>query len=696
MNRLQHETSPYLLQHADNPVDWYPWGEEALQKARAEDKPILLSVGYSACHWCHVMAHESFEDDATAEIMNDLFVNIKVDREERPDLDDIYMRATQIFQQGRGGWPMTVFLTPDARPFHAGTYYPPQPRHGMPSFTEVMQAVSDAYNTRRDEVEQSAAQVAEMLQNDAIASATGLVNAGESEFDTAFLEAAAEKLSARPDMIYGGLHTGQPKFPGPMNLDFLLRHSTVSDDKRFANLVGFTLERMARGGIYDQLGGGFARYSVDNRWLVPHFEKMLYDNAQLARVYIHAFQAMGDDYFARIAHEILDYVAREMRDDNGGFYSTQDADSEGEEGKFYVWRADEVRAALRTATGMDETTIQAILDVFGVTPGGNWEGKSILTLAEWPADVAPRYDLPVENFEAQVAQARQVLYAKRAERVWPGRDEKMLAAWNGMMLAAYAEAARVFPAKRETYTAIARANAEFILGPLSQEDGRLYRSHKDGISKINAYLEDYAGVIDGLLELYQTTFETRWFSEARRLADHVLAHFGHEGGGFYDTSDDHEQLVARPRNLQDNATPSGNTQMAYNLLRLTAYTGDARYEEAVLPVYRSLREAMAQYPSAFGLGLSGLFLLVHRPVEVAVVGAWDAAQPLLDVAQREQFQPRVVSAWAGENQGDVATPELLAYRMMRGDVPTVYVCQNFTCAMPVTVAEDVARLLDEA
>lgn len=677
MNRLQHETSPYLLQHADNPVDWYPWGAEALAKARQEDKPILLSIGYSACHWCHVMAHESFEDKSTADMMNEYFINIKVDREERPDLDDIYMKATQIFNQGHGGWPMTVFLTPDGKPFHAGTYYPKEPRYGMPSFQMVMQAVMDAYRNKRDRVEDSATRIVEVLQSESIARASD----ADQRLNPSLLERAARQLVARADDVHGGLHTGQPKFPNPMNLDYLLRYYAHTRNADVLKAITFTLEKMARGGIYDQIGFGFHRYSVDERWLVPHFEKMLYDNSQLARVYLHAYQVTQNPFFAEICQQILTYVEREMLDSSGGFYSTQDADSEGEEGKFFLWTPDEFRTVLQGK--LPDETISALMNYWDVTRSGNFEGKNILHVeAENPA------------LNDSIQAARDLLFAAREKRIKPGRDEKMLAAWNGMMLAAYAEAARVFSEKRETYTQTARRNAEFLLSSLSMPDGRLYRTHKNGESKLNGYLEDYACVIDGLLELYQTTFEPRWFTEAQRLADHVLAHFqAEDGGGFYDTSDDHETLVARPRSLMDNAVPGGNNLMAYNLVRLGAYTGQPEYEAAALTIFRQVLDAVEQYPSAFGTALTAIDFLVRRAVEVAIIGDPEN-RAVLDALQKP-FRPRVITALASDDQGEHARPPLLAHRTRRSQQTTIYICQNFTCAAPVYTVEAMEKLLHE-
>jgi hypothetical protein len=696
MNRLQYETSPYLLQHANNPVDWYAWGDAAFEKAHAEDKPILLSIGYSACHWCHVMEHESFEDEETAALMNELFVSIKVDREERPDIDDIYMQATLIFTGGHGGWPMTVFLTPDGRPFHAGTYFPPEPRYGMPSFQQILYAANDAYLNRRAQLEESATQVASALQQN-MGIPTGINQSGIG-LNVELLNTATQKLVQQADKTYGGLHTGQPKFPSPMNLDYLLRQYTQNPNKAILDTVTFTLRKMAHGGIYDQIGGGFHRYSVDQRWLVPHFEKMLYDNAQLARVYLHAYQITNDQFFASIVHDILTYIEREMLDPCGGFYSTQDADSEGEEGKFYVWSFEEIHAVLNEHFSENEAA--AYLDLFDITQEGNFEGHNIPNLSEEIDEVAASHALSSADLEKVVAIARPILYQHRDQRIKPSRDEKMITAWNGMMLAAFAEAARVL--YNADYQKIAEANANFLLTELSVDDGRLYRTHKrhenGGESKLNAYLEDYANVIDGLLELYQTSFDERWFNEAQRLTDYVLEHFADaEGAGFYDTSDQHEALIARPRSLQDNATPTGNNLIAFNLLKLAAYTGEAKYEKAAVGVLDQLTAAMREYSSAFGVALSATFLLVNRPIEVAIIGelVQDETLDFLAIIQ-QPFRPRVITALSPSDQNDEASPMLLAHRTIRNNLPTVYVCQNFTCAAPVNTAGEVQGLLENA
>src|SRR3712207_4865467 len=534
-NRLAQETSPYLLQHKDNPVDWYPWGEDALERAREEDKPILLSVGYSACHWCHVMERESFEDEETARIMNEHFVNIKVDREERPDIDSIYMSAVQALTR-HGGWPMTVFLTPDGAPFYGGTYFPPAPRGGLPSFQQVLLSLADAYADRRDDVMRSAQSVREYLQ-----AATGAAMP-KAAVGVELLDGAAASLLSQLDRRFGGFG-GAPKFPQAMNLEVLLRHYHRTGDLGALSGVELTLRHMANGGIYDQLGGGFARYSVDQYWLVPHFEKMLYDNALLSRLYLEAYQATGDPFYWRIAEESLDYVVRDMTSPEGGFYSAEDADSEGEEGKFYVWTQAEIRAVL------DEEEARLAERYWDVTERGNFEGKSILYVPRPLEAVAAEFGLPPEGLWERIEGIRSKLFAAREERVRPGRDEKILAAWNGLMLRSFALAARILD--REDYGEVARRNATFLLEGL-RVDGRLRRSYKDGQARFNGYLEDYAMAADGLVALYEATFETRWLAEAAHLADAILELFWEEGSrAFYDTPADHEELVTRPRDVYD-------------------------------------------------------------------------------------------------------------------------------------------------
>ena len=688
MNRLQHEDSPYLLQHADNPVDWYPWGDEAFQSARLRDVPVLLSVGYSACHWCHVMAHESFEDEATARIMNELFVNVKVDREERPDVDDIYMQAVQAIA-GQGGWPMTVFLLPDGRPFYGGTYFPTMPRGGLPSFAQLMGAISDAYRNKRDLLEKQADNLHQALRRDVI----GIGREDDRGLTAELLTDAARRMLDGMDRDVGGFGTA-PKFPNPISLEFLLRHYARAKDNEALELVCLTLRNMARGGIYDQVGGGFARYSVDAGWLVPHFEKMLYDNAQLSRVYLHAWQITGDSFFRTIAEDIYDYILREMTAPEGGFFSATDADSEGEEGKFFVWTIDEVREALAPLDDQLPRALEIAIAYFGLSELGNFEGSNILTIPEEPLDVAEALGLSSQELRDAITRIRARLYNVRGERIPPALDDKILTSWNGLMLASLAEAARVLA--RQDYLDAAKIAGTFLLENMVEERGRLYRTHKAGRSKLNAYLEDYANAIDGLLELYQLTFEERWFIEARRLANLALDNFAAADGGFYDTSDDHEDLIVRPRNLQDNVTPSGNAMLAKQLLRLAAYTGAARYDNAARAVLKILTDAMRQYPQAFAESLNATDALVSGIIEVAVAGDRDSeeARAIFALLNRP-FRPNMVTASA---RGDVDEHEsipLLSHRKMLEDRTTVYVCRHFACRLPVTTAAELDAVLQE-
>lgn len=689
MNRLKNETSPYLLQHADNPVDWHPWGEEAFSIARQQDKPVLLSVGYSACHWCHVMAHESFEDPATARMMNELFVNVKVDREERPDVDDIYMQAVQALVQ-RGGWPMTVFLLSDGRPFYGGTYYPPAPRHGLPSFRQVMQAVHKAYQNQRAVLETQADQIHRALNRDAL----GIGRQDEDGLTIDLLARAAKKMMSGLDRVHGGFG-GQPKFPNPISLEFLLRYYARSGDEQALRAVSFTLRQMARGGIYDQIGGGFARYSVDAMWLVPHFEKMLYDNAQLSRLYLHAWQITGEPFFRTIAEDICDYILREMTAPAGGFYSATDADSEGEEGKFFVWTIDELRAALAPLEKRIPNAAQIAIEYFGLTAAGNFEGANILHQPHDPPLAAAQFNLTPTALQEAIAAIKTQLYEVRRRRVPPALDDKILTSWNGLMLASLAETARVL--RRGDYAAAAERAGDFLLKAMTDDRGRLYRSHRQGQSKLNGYLEDYANMIDALLEMYQLAFDEKWFVEACRLADTVLARFAAKDGGFYDTSDDHETLIVRPRNLQDNVTPSGNAMMAKQLLRLAAYTGETRYDQAARGILKLLTDAMAQYPQAFAESLNATDMLVAGIDEVAVVGHPDAddTQAILD-ALRRPFRPNVITALTPRDVEEHPTIPLLSHRGLKAGQATAYVCRRFVCQLPVTSAAETAALLDRA
>ncbi len=680
-NRLISETSPYLLQHAENPVDWHPWGPEAFERARGEDKPIFLSVGYSACHWCHVMEHESFEDDATAALMNRHFVAIKVDREERPDVDAIYMDAVQALTQ-HGGWPMSVFLTPDGVPFYGGTYFPDKARFGMPSFTEVLIRIAELWETSRGDIlEAGAGLTAAMKQEHASAAGPGRVADGAGTLD-----AALRSLSRSFDAAHGGWG-GAPKFPQPTVVEFVLRRSQATGDEHLLSMVTQTLDAMARGGIYDQLGGGFHRYATDAVWLVPHFEKMLYDNAQLARLYLHAWQVTGDESYRRVVTETLDYVAREMRDEGGGFFSAQDADSEGAEGAFFVWTPAEIRAVADHACADPAGDTALFMAAFGVEPGGNFEGKSILYAAQDHAEVARRHGMSAAEAEARLENLRGALFESREQRVKPGLDDKVLASWNGLMLAAFAEAARVLG--RDDYLAIAEKNAAFVLAQMCTADGRLLRTWKGGRAKLNGYLEDYAHYADGLLELYQTTFAPRWFHAARDLGDAILAHFADPAGGFFDTSDDHEALLLRPKGIQDGAVPSGGAMAASVLLRLAEYTGEGRYADAAEGALAAQQPLMARAPHGLAHWLAALDFMLAPPQGLAVVG--DSPGALLAVA-RARYRPNLVVA-AGPSGEDLGIALLDGREALDGKA-TAYLCRQFSCERPVAAPEDLAALLD--
>ncbi|MEQ1923575.1 MAG: thioredoxin domain-containing protein, partial [Pyrinomonadaceae bacterium] len=639
-NRLIDETSPYLLQHAHNPVDWYPWGAEAFERATAEDKPVLVSIGYSACHWCHVMEHESFEDPAVAAVQNEHFINIKVDMEERPDVDQIYMNFVQL-TTGRGGWPMNVFLTPDKRPFFGGTYFPPQPRYGMPSWQQILVSIAEAYKNKRDELETSANNIVSELQR------MSVVEAATGTLSQDMLDAAQASFVRTFDTVNGGFG-GAPKFPAAMSLEFLLRYHHRTGDDMALSIVTHSLDKMANGGIYDQLGGGFHRYTVDAIWLVPHFEKMLYDNAQLARVYLHAYQVTGNEFYKRIAVETLEYIRREMLDTSGGFYSTQDADSEGEEGKFFVWSVDEIEEILG-----DEA--KAFCEYFDVTASGNFEGSNILNIKN-PVATAPGSD------------SRKKLFDIREKRIKPGRDEKVLTAWNGLMLATFADAAAVLDS--EDYLNIAKRNAEFILNQL-QKDGRLLRTWKEGNAKLNGYVEDYANVADGLIVLYQVSGEAKYLSEAKRLADLMITEFWDEdNGGFFFTSNDHEELVVRNKDFYDNATPSGNSVAADVLLRLAKLTGDDKYERFAVTVLRLAASQIKRHPQGFGRALSALEFHLGKTKEIVVIGE-KGSEIEMDILRR--YLPDAVIILSSDVEADEYAIPLVKDRGMVDGKPAVYV-----------------------
>jgi uncharacterized protein len=636
MNRLAQETSPYLLQHADNPVDWYAWGDDAFERARAEDRPILLSIGYSACHWCHVMEHESFEDDETARLMNERFVNVKVDREERPDVDALYMDAV-VALTGHGGWPMTVFLTPDGEPFFGGTYFPPEPRHGMPAFADVLTAVSDLYRERRAAAASSARQLVDAI------TASSEVRPSTDPLTDGLLGDAARALRRQFDPEWGGFG-GAPKFPPAVSLEFLLRQHLRGDDDALP-MVAKTLDAMAAGGMYDLLGGGFHRYSVDRRWLIPHFEKMLYDNALLASTYLHAWVVTGEERYRRVTEETLDYVLRELALPEGGLASAQDADTDGVEGLTFTWTAEE---------GAPEELLQPFE-----------EGRSII-----------RGDLDQE--------LRRRLWEVREERPKPARDDKAIASWNGLALAALAEAGR--RVERDDFLDAARRIGEFILGPLSNGEGRLLRSYRDGRAKHTGFLEDYADVAHGLLELHVATGELRWLEEANRLARLAVELFGDdEHGGFFRTPEHGERLIARQKAFDDNPTPSGNSMLAHVLLRLARIYGDDELEQRAVGVFRLIAHGLARAPQAFGHALCALDLHFSPPHELAVAGPPDSEVARAALAR---FEPNTVVA---VGPSDVV-PLLRGKELVDGR-PAVYLCERFACQAPVVDADKLSGTL---
>jgi len=673
-NALANETSPYLVQHAHNPVDWHPWGQEALSRAKKEDKPILLSIGYSACHWCHVMEHESFEDEETARLMNENFINIKVDREERPDLDAIYMAALQL-TTGSGGWPMTIFLTPDQVPFYCGTYFPREERYGMPSFRKVLLGVARAYREQRNVLQNDAeAVLAELQKMDThTLAASGL--------EPAVLDSAASALTSNYDSRNGGFGRA-PKFPPSMALSFLMRSYLRSGESRYLEIVTQTLTKMSCGGMYDQIGGGFHRYSVDAEWLVPHFEKMLYDNALLSRAYLDGWLLTKDLSFRRVAEEILDYVVREMTSPEGGFYSSQDADSEGKEGEFFLWTYAEVKSLL------GEEKADLFSRYYGISPQGNFEGKNILHIPRSAELVARLNNVSEPDLDAVVREGRRRLFEEREARVKPDRDEKILTAWNGLMLRSFAEASNSLD--REDYRRVAVRNAEFLLSNLLRDE-QLLRSYKDGQARFNGYLDNYACLTDGLISLYESTFDPRWIGDALRIAELMISKFRDpQGKGFYFTSGDHESLIHRPKEFIDNATPSGNSVAAFALLRLWKLTGDRRWSECAIPILESMAGPMERQPSAFPHLLCALDFYLGRANEIALIG--DPRENRTRTLLKEiycRYLPNKVLACGTDGR-----LFLLKDRPQINGLPTAYVCENFRCRFPVTDALDLSKILD--
>jgi uncharacterized protein YyaL (SSP411 family) len=678
-NRLIHETSPYLLQHAHNPVDWYAWGEDAFEKAKAEDKPILLSIGYSACHWCHVMERESFENEAIARLMNELFVNIKVDREERPDLDEIYMSAVQMLT-GRGGWPMTVFLTPDRKPFYGGTYFPPEDRGGMPGFPRILKGVNQAYRERPADVEKSVTQILNALQRMSKSAETGQV------FSKTIIAEGAAKVAQAYDVDNGGL--GQaPKFPNAGVYELFLRHYHRSKSARYLEMVTHTLTKMACGGIYDHLGGGFHRYSVDAKWLVPHFEKMLYDNAQLVRIYAHAYKITGEPLFKSVVDESLTYLLREMLQPEGGFYSTQDADSEGEEGKFFVWTEGEVMGIL----GEDDGAI--FCRIYDVSEAGNFEDKNILHPILTLDQASKYFRKKSSEIEWIIAKAKQKLFGEREKRIKPFRDEKIITAWNGLMLSGLAEAIKISP--QPLFIDAAKRTIDFIFAKCFR-DGLLLHSYKDGQAKLLGFLDDYAFTAIGLLDMYEALFDASALERAIALGGIMLRDFWDEkGGGFFSTGVSHEKLISRAKPIFDASIPSGNAMATQLLLRLYHMTGDDRYNQHAERVLRSYYDAMESQPFGFAHLLCALDFYLEKAKEVVVVG--ERGEPRVDellMKIHSVYQPNMTIQLASPSEPLENRSPLLRGKSQVGGNPTVYVCQNYTCSAPATSWDELRPLIE--
>lgn len=679
-NHLTNENSPYLLQHASNPVDWYPWGDEALEKARLQGKPIFLSIGYAACHWCHVMAHESFEDPETAEILNRDFVCIKVDREQRPDLDSIYMQATTALT-GSGGWPMSVFLTPDLRPFYAGTYFPNIRRHGLPAFIEVLGAVADAWRDDRQNIEGIASNVERSLKS-----------ASETERGTApnrkQLEAATTRLLQSYDWEHGGWGAA-PKFPQPMAIEYLLRQaSALGETTPPLSAALHALRAMARGGMYDVVGGGFSRYSTDINWHVPHFEKMLYDNAQLARTYLHAWQITREPFFKRIFTETLDFVERELACADGGFYSSLDADSEGQEGKFYLWTADEILRAIR-----DPALLQVFSSAYGVTNHGDSQDGIILQRALDDGTLAAKFKIAEPDVELILASCHKALLGARGARVRPSTDDKVLASWNGLMLRAYAEAAAAVddPARSQQYLSAATRSAAFLLHQM-RPDGHLRRTWRKGQTGNEVFLEDYGAVILALIQLYQVDFNNVWYAEARDLAEEMLERFAAPEGGFYDTPRDGAPILLRPRDLQDSASPSGGAMAVEALLYLADLDGSKRYRAAADAALAQVTELASMHPTAFAHWLSAEDRALSGGLQIAILHPASPVPRSMLAIVRQRFRPNAVLA-ASAFPPTADAPRLLLDRGLMDSGTTAFVCRDFVCKLPVTTPEQLADQL---
>jgi uncharacterized protein YyaL (SSP411 family) len=678
-NRLINETSPYLLQHAHNPVDWHAWGDEAFEKARAENKPILLSIGYSACHWCHVMERESFENEEIAALMNELFVNIKVDREERPDLDEIYMNAVQMMT-GRGGWPMTMFLTPEGKPFYGGTYFPPEDRYNVPGFPKILRGVANAYHKQPQDVENSVKEILARLER-----MSRSVESAEP-FEPDIIVRGAEQLMQAHDSQHGGF--GQaPKFPNAGVFELFLRAYHRSKNRRFLDVIAFTLTKMADGGIYDHLGGGFHRYSVDEKWLVPHFEKMLYDNAQLVRIYAQVYRITGEPQFKRVVEETVDYILREMLQPEGGFYSTQDADSEGVEGKFFVWSPEELKRIL----GEDKAEIFARM--YDVSEQGNFENENILHPILTPEQASKYFNLGIDHILSLVAEAKQKLFAEREKRIKPFRDEKLITAWNGLMLSGLAEAIEI--TGNEEYQRAAMRSVKFIFSKMFR-DGRPLHTYKDGVAKLPGYLDDYAFLAAGLLDLFEATFDRSLFARTRELVDIMLGEFwDDEDGAFFYTGKSHERLISRAKPAFDASIPSGNSIAAQLLLRLYHYTSHEDYLKKAEVILRSYSDAMAAQPFGLAHMLGAVDFYLEKPKEIVVVGQKDdgAAAELLDGVHTIYLPNRTLQL-VGPNESLYSiAPALQGKGQVHGKA-TAYVCHNFTCSVPVTRWDELKPLLE--
>ncbi|MBI3597262.1 MAG: thioredoxin domain-containing protein [Nitrospirae bacterium] len=684
-NRLIHETSPYLLQHAHNPVDWYPWGEEALGKAKEEDKPILLSIGYSACHWCHVMERESFENEETARIMNEHFVSIKVDREERPDLDEIYMAATVAMNNGHGGWPMTVFLAPDQRPFFAGTYFPPEDRYGRPGFGAILLKIAELWKTDRAALLQQGETLTEHIRRQAVSMPAQSVG-------NEAIEQAATLLAREFDPVHGGFGDA-PKFPPSTALSFLLRVYRRTGDPEWLNIVRVTLGAMAKGGMYDQIGGGFCRYSTDEKWLVPHFEKMLYDNALLARIYLEAHQVTKDPFYKRIATEILDYEIREMISPEGGFYSSTDADSEGEEGKFFVWTPDEVKAVL------GDENARHFCAHYDITEAGNWEGKNIPNTPRTLEQVASRLEISPETLQTSLESSRKKLYEERQKRTPPGRDDKILTSWNGLMIGATAEGARILGDPR--YLVAAGRAADFLLKTLRAPDGRLLRTYRSGKAHLNAYLDDYAYLCEGLIDLYEAGGPARYLTEAAGLAERILTDFvadppSADGGGFYHTSRDHERLILRHREGHDGATPNANASAAMALARLSFHLNREDWGKAAVAAVTAYGAVIDRFPRAFCKSLAVSDFLLEGPLEIVVVGKpGEAGYQALRREVDTQYLPNQILAHLdpAAESGKSPSPLIEGKGRINGKA-ALYLCHHFTCSSPITDPSRIGPALD--